>query len=105
MTTFVLIAFGSGVVAGLALFSTLLNWLLERYHPRVGRMIGLMLGSTRVLWPWPGGTNTTTLAAPAGDVLVPLLIAAAGIAVVIAVDLVSRRFVTSDNVEEALPVS
>ena len=27
-------------------------------------MIGLMIGSIRVLWPWPGGTSTTTLGAP-----------------------------------------
>ena len=37
----------------------------------IAAMIGLMLGSTRVLWPWPGGTNTTTLSMPADDVAVP----------------------------------
>ena len=61
----VLIAFMLGCVVGLALFSTLLNWLLERYHRWVlAAMIGLMLGSTRVLWPWPNGTNTTTMTLP-----------------------------------------
>ena len=44
--------FALGCVIGLALFSTLLSWLLERYHNWViAAMIGLMLGSTRVLWP------------------------------------------------------
>ena len=33
----------------------------------IAAMIGLMLGSTRVLWPWPGGTHTTTLALPSDD--------------------------------------
>lgn len=83
-----LAAFGLGCVVGLALFSTLLAWLLEHHHDRViAVMIGLMLGSLRVLWPWPGGTATTTLGAPRGDVLVPVLLALAGLAVVLAVEL------------------
>lgn len=90
----VLIAFALGCVVGLALFSTLLNWLLERYHRWVlAAMIGLMLGSTRVLWPWPNGTNTTTLSLPSDDVIVPVLIAAVGAVVVIIVDLLAVRFV------------
>ena len=54
-------------------------------------MIGLMLGSLRVLWPWPGGTTTTRLAAPADDVAVPILLAIAGAVVVIAVELIATR--------------
>ncbi|MEX0952379.1 MAG: DUF368 domain-containing protein [Nitriliruptoraceae bacterium] len=43
-----------GALVGLAAFSTLLHWLLERAHDVVlAAMLGLMLGSTRVLWPWP----------------------------------------------------
>lgn len=88
-------AFIVGCVVGLALFSTLLSWLLERYHRWVlAAMIGLMLGSMRVLWPWPGGTNTTTLGAPGGDVMVPILIAVLGAALVVAVDLIATRYVT-----------
>ena len=87
-----LAAFAAGAVTGLALFSTLLHWLLEHHHNMVvAAMIGLMLGSTRVLWPWPGGTETTTLAAPADDVAVPVLIAAVGLLVVVAVDRLSRQ--------------
>jgi putative membrane protein len=92
---FVLFVFVIGCVVGLALFSTLLNWLLEHYHRWVlAAMIGLMLGSTRVLWPWPGGTDTTTLAMPADDVVVPVLLIVFGAAVVVAVDLLATRFVT-----------
>jgi putative membrane protein len=97
----VLGAFVLGCVVGLALFSTLLNWLLERYHRWVlAAMVGLMLGSTRVLWPWPGGTNTTTLALPSGDVAVPVLLIIVGAAVVVAVDLLATRFVTVEPLPE-----
>lgn len=96
-----LLAFAAGCVIGLALFATLLNWLLEHYHRWVlAVMIGLMLGSMRVLWPWPGGTHTTTLAAPRDDVGVPILLALAGCAVVVAVDLIATRFVTVDELDE-----
>ncbi len=96
----VLIAFAAGCVVGLALFSTLLNWLLEHYHRWViAAMIGLMLGSMRVLWPWPNGTNTTTLAAPSDDVLVPILLAIVGCALVVVVDTLGRRFVTVESAD------
>ncbi len=98
---FVLAMFALGCVIGLALFSTLLNWLLERYHRWVlSAMIGLMVGSTRVLWPWPGGTNTTTLSWPADDVVVPVLLIAVGIIVVVAIDLIATRFVTVEELPE-----
>jgi putative membrane protein len=97
----VLIAFTLGCVVGLALFSTLLNWLLERYHRWVlAAMIGLMLGSTRVLWPWPNGTNTTTMTLPRNDVLVPLVIIVVGAAVVVIVDLIAVRFVQVEPLPE-----
>jgi putative membrane protein len=85
-------AFVVGCVAGLALFSTLLNWLLERYRNQViAAMIGLMLGSMRVLWPWPNGTFTTKLEAPSGDVTLPVVLALGGAAAVIAVEHFSSR--------------
>jgi len=47
-----------GAVVGLALFSTLLSWLLEHHSDRVlAALIGLMIGSVRVLWPWPNGVG------------------------------------------------
>lgn len=88
----VLLAFMAGCVVGLALFSTVLNWSLEHHHDLVmSAMVGLMLGSLRVLWPWPGGTATTDLAWPSDDVVVPILLAAAGFAVVVLVELVATR--------------
>ena len=97
----VLIAFALGCVVGLAMFSTLLNWLLERYHRWVlAAMIGLMLGSMRVLWPWPNGTKTTTMTLPREDIAVPLLLIIVGAAVVVIVDLIAVRFVHVEPLHE-----
>ena len=74
--------FGLGAVVGLAAFSQVLERLLERHHDTVvAILIGLMLGSFRILWPWPNGlgdangVGATVLSAPRGDVLVPVLVA------------------------------
>lgn len=101
-----LAAFGLGAVVGLAVFSQLLHWLLDNYYDVVmSVLIGLMLGSIRVLWPWPGGVETTELAAPGsgGAVLVPVLLALLGLVVVLMIDWVSHRLEdrdTSDDVED-----
>ena len=85
-------ATGIGCVIGLASFSTLLDWMLNHHHDMViAAMVGLMIGSMRVLWPWPGGTETTRLSAPSGDVTVPLLLGAAAFILVISVDRVAQR--------------
>jgi putative membrane protein len=76
-----------GCVIGLAIFSTVLNWMLLHHHDRViAAMVGLMLGSLRVLWPWPEGTATTTLGAPQGDLVIPVLLVVAGIGLVVLVE-------------------
>jgi putative membrane protein len=80
-----------GCVLGLALFSTFLNWMLREHHDRVvALMVGLLLGSMRVLWPWPGGVETTVLGTP--DRLIPLagLLAVAGLAVVLVIEWAAR---------------
>ena len=47
-----------GAVIGLALFSSALAWVLSRaFDPVMSVLIGLMLGSLRVLWPWPNGVG------------------------------------------------
>ena len=87
-----LAATAAGCIVGLALFSSVLTWALEHHHDLViAAMVGLMLGSLRVLWPWPGGTNTTDIGRPAGDVAVPILLAVIGAVVVVAVELIAVR--------------
>ncbi|MGI9602845.1 MAG: DUF368 domain-containing protein [Acidimicrobiales bacterium] len=54
-----LLVFALGAAIGLGLFSTLLTRLLGQYHDIViAALVGLMLGSIRVLWPWPNGVGT-----------------------------------------------
>lgn len=82
-----------GMIVGLASFATLLHWLLERAHDLVlAVLIGLMVGSARVLWPWPSasGVGDPTLGAPSGDVLVPALAALGAFLAVVAVERWSR---------------
>ena len=93
-----------GAVIGLSLFSSLLSWLLDRYADLViAALIGLMVGSLRVLWPWPNGVGIisdvddevidgTGLEWPAGgEWLTPTLLAVAAAVAVIAIARVAER--------------
>ncbi len=80
------LVFGAGCIIGLALFSTLLDRLLASNHDEVlAALIGLMLGSLRVLWPWPGGIDTTELAGPTDPVVVPIVLAVGSAILVVVV--------------------
>lgn len=49
----VLIPFGLGMIAGIMVFSRLLSWLLDRYYlPTVSVLIGFMIGSLFIIWPF-----------------------------------------------------
>lgn len=89
----VLLVFMAGAAVGLASFSTLLSWLLEHHHDTVlAALIGLMLGSLRILWPWPDGLESTTLGLPdGGPVLLPVALAAVGLLAVLGVEAVGER--------------
>jgi putative membrane protein len=81
--------FATGCVLGLALFSQGLHWGLVHHERTVlAALIGLMVGSLRVLWPWPDGTDGSAIAGPEGNLLFPLVLAAVGAAVVL---LITRR--------------
>ena len=48
----------AGAAIGLALFSSVLGAVMDKHKDRVtAAMIGLMVGSLRVLWPWPNGVG------------------------------------------------
>lgn len=86
----VLAATGLGCIIGLMLFSSLLNWLLHHHHDTIiAAMIGLMIGSIRVLWPWPNGTSTTTISAPSGDIVLPIVLAVVAFVAVVVIDRLS----------------
>jgi putative membrane protein len=75
-----------GAVLGLALFSSALHWALHQHPDTVmAGLVGLMIGSLRVLWPWPEGTGGTTLGLPRDDVVVPIVAAVIGVVVVIGI--------------------
>jgi putative membrane protein len=81
-----------GCVVGLAAFSRVLHWgLVHHESTLLAAMVGLLVGSLRVLWPWPEGTESTTLAAPSGNVVGPVLLAVAAAGLVLALTAVAER--------------
>lgn len=100
-----LAVFAVGAAVGLALFSTLLSWLLANHGDRVlAALIGLMIGSVRVLWPWPLGVGIisddedeiirgTTLDMPANfdDFIWPTVLAVIAFAIVYGVSRYAQR--------------
>lgn len=90
-----------GAIIGLALFSQVLDRALHSHHDTVlAALIGLMAGSLRVLWPWPGGVDSTDLGAPTGDILIPLIVAAAGFVAVVVVGGFAQRLEESTHPAE-----
>ena len=96
--------FALGAAVGLGLFSQVLHWALERFYDAlVAGLIGLMIGSVRVLWPWPVGVEITVLAAPTVAAGQAALLAVAGFALVLAVTWASehvQRIEAADEVAE-----
>lgn len=55
-----LISFASGAACGLMVFSRFLSWLLHHYHQiTVATLIGFLVGSLNVTWPWKVALQTT----------------------------------------------
>lgn len=55
-----LLWFGAGCVTGLVVFSRFLLWLLSEYHRQtLGVLIGFLVGSLSVTWPWKHALLTT----------------------------------------------
>jgi putative membrane protein len=48
-----LISFGGGCICGLLVFSRFLSWLLDHHHrTTLALLIGFLVGSLQVTWPW-----------------------------------------------------
>lgn len=55
-----LASFGAGCISGLILFSRFVSWLLTRYHAvTLATLIGFLVGSLNVTWPWKQALLTT----------------------------------------------
>jgi uncharacterized membrane protein len=83
-----------GILLGLASFSRLLKWLLSHHHDGImAVLIGLMLGSLRVLWPFRDGLSGDMTLPSALDATTGGAIGAAvlGIIIVVALSLAGRR--------------
>lgn len=100
--------FGIGAVLGLAGFSSVLSWALDRWEQlMLAGLIGLMAGSLRVLWPWPNGTgseestNGAEMALPAGDVVWPIVLA---VIAAVAIIVVARVAGVREATDEPVPV-
>lgn len=56
-----LLWFGAGCICGLVVFSRFLLWLLNSYHSQtLAVLIGFLVGSLYVTWPWKNALLTTT---------------------------------------------
>jgi putative membrane protein len=92
-----------GAITGLAIFSQILHWALRRHHDNVlAALVGLMAGSLRVLWPWPGGVDSSELGAPEGDLLVVAVAALVGFGFVF---LISRLAAAREDVSLRQPTA
>ncbi len=91
-------ALALGAIVGLALFSQVLNWALRNHHdPVLAALVGLMAGSTRVLWPWPDGVFSAEIGAPGEDWLgVLVVVILGGVAVYLVSRLAGERATVSE---------
>lgn len=93
-----LAVFVAGAIVGLALFSQVLHRALEGAHDVVmALLIGLMVGSLRVLWPWPDGVESTALNGPDDHIAVSILLAIVGFAAVLGISALSQAQLHSET--------
>lgn len=90
-----LFLFCIGIVIGISAFVRLLAWLLKKYHDvTVAVLIGFMLGSLRKVWPWKAENmlqNGNVLPEAGMDLLYCILLAAAGLVIVLVIEHAAKR--------------
>lgn len=91
--------FALGAILGLAVFVSILRWLLE-HKARITLVIitGLMIGSLRALWPWQG--EDRALLAPGDQLGLAIGMFVAGALFVAVLLVVERRFGLSEEQED-----
>ena len=96
-----LAVFALGAILGLAIFVSVLKWLLEN-RARITLVIitGLMIGSLRALWPWQGPEGE--LLAPTDQVGIALVLFVTGAALVAVLLLLERKFGESEEQRDLL---
>jgi len=99
-----LLLLGAGAVTGLILFANLLSWLLKKYHDiTIAVLVGFMIGSLNKIWPWKETFKTIvvegevrplveknilpSMGNPGDQFWFALLMAAAGIALILIVEI------------------
>jgi putative membrane protein len=95
--------FCAGLVVGIAFFSRFLSWLLKKYNDvTVALLIGFMLGSLRKVWPWKEGakiSNENILPALSEELVLPVLLAAAGFVIVLAIEYAAKQIKKKQGVQ------
>ncbi len=67
---------------------------------RVAALIGLMIGSLRVLWPWPLGVDSTALEAPGEHIPEAVVAAVVAFLVVLGIEALGRRISRRSTADE-----
>jgi len=105
---------GSGAVVGLVLFANLLSWLLKKYHDvTIALLVGFMIGSLNKIWPWKETLQTIIVDGEVKPLVeknilpslsnaddrfwMALLMAAAGIALILLIELILAKNPPSDS--------
>ena len=92
----VLAVFGVAVITGLLSFCRFVSWLLRRFHDTtLAALVGIMVGSLRVLWPFTstdaqGEVHAALPSAFDGVVIATLVAIALGVAIVFTLEWVGR---------------
>lgn len=87
-----LMVFLAGAVTGLALFSTVLRWLLDHRHDlTMAVLVGLMGGSLRALWPFQAGDRSLRAPAEGDPLLLGAVLVVIGFGVVLALATIGDR--------------
>jgi putative membrane protein len=103
-----LLLLGAGAVTGLILFANLLAWLLKKYHDvTIAVLVGFMIGSLNKIWPWKETLETIVIEGEikplveknilpvtghsANHFWMALLMAAAGMALILLIEIVLAK--------------